>query len=198
MPTGIPPSNSIVSSIGSGAADGVCRPFVDVGGRSDPGVLEHAGLDRSAPQVDVDRVGRSLGDRDVDPALRRVVDLLLARQAHADAHRRDDLEARIEGMDGDVEPDLVVALARAAVGDRVGALAGGHLDQELRDQRPGERRGERVCPLVQGVRLEMRPHEIGHEPLAGIHDIGTRRARRDRPALDARRGATRRRHRRSG
>ena len=47
----------------------------------------------------------------------------VAGHAHADAHRGDDLEPRIERLDGDVEADLVVALAGAAVGDGVGALA---------------------------------------------------------------------------
>ena len=60
-------------------------------------------------------------------------------------------------MRRDIEPDLVVALAGAAVGDRVGALALGDLDEELRDQRPGERGGQRVGALVERVRLEVRP-----------------------------------------
>ena len=82
-------------------------------------------------------------DRDLDAALDGVVDLLLARQAHAHAHRRDDLQLGVERADRDVEADLVVALAGAAVGDRVGALALRDLDQQLGDERPGERRGER-------------------------------------------------------
>ena len=109
-----------------------------------------------------------------------VVDLLVARQAHPDAHRGDDLEARVEGVDGDVEADLVVALAGAAVGDRVGALALGDLDEQLRDQRPGERRGQRIGALVERVRLEVRPDEIGDEPLARVDDVGPRRAGRHR------------------
>ncbi len=138
----------------------VDRPLVDVGRRRDPGVLEDAGLDRAAPQVHVDGVGRRLRDGDLDPALGRVVDLLLARQAHPHAHRGDDLQPRVEGVDGHVEADLVVALAGAAVGDRVGALALGDLDEQLGDERPGERRRERVDALVQRVRLEVGPDEV--------------------------------------
>ena len=129
--------------------------------------------------------GRGLGDRDLDAALVRVVDLLVAGQAHPDAHRRDDLEPRIERVRRDIEADLVVALAGAAVGDRVGALALGDLDEELRDQRPGERGGQRVGALVERVGLEVRPDEVGHEALAGIDDVGARRAGRHRPLLDA-------------
>ena len=70
-------------------------------------------------------------------------------------------------MDGDVEADLVVALAGAAVGDRVGALSLGDLDQELGDERPGERRGQRVDALVERVGLEGRVAEVGDEVLRG-------------------------------
>ena len=86
---------------------------------------------------------------------------------------------------GDVEADLVVALAGAAVGDRVGALALGDLDEELGDQRPGERRGQRVGALVERVGLEVRPDEVGHEALAGVDDVGARRAGGHRPGFDA-------------
>ena len=139
-----------------GRVAGRDRPLVGVGRRGDPRVLEHAGLARAAPDVDVDRVRRRLRDRDLDAPLLRVVDLLVARQAHAHAHRRDDLEARVEGVDRDVEPHLVVALAGAPVRDRVRALALRDLDQELRDQRPGERGRQRVDALVQRVRLQRR------------------------------------------
>ena len=89
-------------------------------------------------------------------------------------------------MRRDIEADLVVALAGAAVGDRVGALALGDLDEELRDQRPGERRGQRIRALVERVRLEVRPDVIGDEPLARVDDIGPRRAGRHRARLDPR------------
>src|SRR4030065_641857 len=69
----------------------------------------------SAREVGVDRVGRGLGDGDLDAAGLRVFDLLVAREAHAHAHRRDHLQGGVEGVDGDIEADLVVALAGAAV-----------------------------------------------------------------------------------
>ena len=88
-------------------------------------------------------------------------------------------------MGGDVEADLVVALAGAAVGHGVRAFALGDLDQELGDQRPGQGGRQRIGALVQRVCLEMRPDEVGHESLAGIDDIGARRAGRDGAGLDA-------------
>ncbi len=39
------------------------------------------------------------------------------------AHGRHDFELRVEALHGDVEANLVVALARAAVGDGVASLA---------------------------------------------------------------------------
>ena len=125
-----------------------------------------------------------------------VVDLLVARQAHPDAHRRDDLEPRVEGVDRDVEADLVVALAGAAVGDGVGALALGDLDQELGDQRPGEGGGQRVGALVERVRLEVRPDEVGDEPLAARRRRRRATRRPTSPAARRPRAASRRRRRR--
>src|SRR4029079_13490319 len=107
------------------------------GRRLDPWVREDSRLARPAPEVDVDRVRRGFRDRDLDPALDREVDSLVASQPNPAPHRGDDLEPRVEGVDGDVEPDLVVALAGAAVGDRVGALASGDLDEDLGDHGPG-------------------------------------------------------------
>ena len=160
-------------------------PFVGVGRRRDPGVLEDAGLARAAPQVHVDRVRRRLRDRDLDPALDRRT--RSPGRGTGPSRRASGRRPRapVEGVDGDVEPDLVVALAGAAVGDRVGALALGDLDEQLGDQRPGQRRRERIDALVERVRLEMRPDEVRDEPLARVDHVGPRRAGAHRPALDA-------------
>ena len=84
-------------------------------------VLDPAALRAAAPEVVVDRVRRRLGAAlDRDPVLARVRDLLVA--AHRPrAHRRDHLQLGRERGDGALDPHLVVALAGAAVGDRVAA-----------------------------------------------------------------------------
>ena len=87
-------------------------------------------------------------------------------------------------MGGDVEADLVVALAGAAVGDRVGAFLVGDLDQQLGDHRSGHGRGQRVDALVQGAGLDVRPAEVTHEPLASVDDVGARRAGADGSPID--------------
>ena len=114
-----------------GRCDG---PLVRIGRWRDPRVLEGTGFARAAPQVDVDRVGRLFRDRDLDAALGGVVDLLVAGEPHPDAHRRNDLEPRVQGVRRDVEADLVVALAGAAVRDGVGILLRRDLDEELGDE----------------------------------------------------------------
>ena len=55
-------------------------------------------------------------------------------------------------------------------------FARGDLDEQLGDERPGERGGQRVGALVQRVGLEVRPDEVGHEALARIHDVRAGRA----------------------
>ena len=116
-------------------------------------------------------VGRRPGAGDLDAAFDGVVDLLLAGQAHAHPHGSDDLQPGVEGVDRDVEADLVVALAGAAVGDRVRALPVGDLDQQLRDERPRQRGGQGVDALVPGIRLEAGEHEVAHEALTPVHDV---------------------------
>ena len=108
-------------------------------------VLDPATLRGAAPEVVVDRVGRDLGAAlDRDAVLAGVGDLLLAAHLPG-AHRRDRLQLRRQGRHRGLDPHLVVALAGAAVGDRVAAAAARVLDRELGDQRPAESGEERVA-----------------------------------------------------
>ena len=163
---------------------GIDGPAVDVFARRCPGIFEDAGLDRAAPQVDVDRVDRVLGDRDLDVAGLGVLDLLLAAQTHADAHRGDDSQRWVQGVGGDVEADLIVALAGAAVRDRVGAFLVSDLDEELGDHRAGHGRGQRVDALVERPGLYVRPAEVAHEAVAAVDDISAAGAGADGAAID--------------
>jgi hypothetical protein len=147
-------------------------------------ILDPAALGRAAPEVVVDRVGRLLGaalDRDAVPA--RVRNLLFAAHLPA-AHRRDDLELRREREHGRLDAHLVVALAGASVGDRVAAVAAGVLDRELRDERPPERREQRIGQPVDRVGLDRGDDEVAGELLARIDDLGGDRAELQRLAPD--------------
>ena len=141
-------------------------------------VLDRAALRRAPPEVVVDRIrGRGLVRAlDRDPVLARVGDLLLA--AHLPlADRREHLELGVERGDRAVDPDLVVALAGAAVGDRVAAGRARVLDRELCDQRPGERREQRIAAAVQRVRLDRRQDVVAGELLASRRRGSSRRRR---------------------
>ena len=175
--TGSPRSNSI--SIVCGLVGRLLRRRDDlehVVARRLGQVLDRPALGRAAPDVVVDRVRRHLGAAlDRDAVLARVGDLLLAPHLPA-AHRRDDLHLRVERRDGRLDPDLVVALAGAAVRDRVAAGLARLLDGELRDQRPAERREERIAAAVERVRLDRRQHVVARELLLRVDDQAVERA----------------------
>ena len=110
-----------------------------------------------------------------DAVLARVLDLLLAAHLPA-AHRRDDLQLGRERHDRGLDPHLVVALAGAAVGDRVAARLARLLHRDLRDQRPAERGEERVAAAVEGVGLDRRQHVVVGELLARVDHVALERA----------------------
>ena len=88
------------------------------------------------------------------------------------AHGGDDLQAGVEGDDADVESDLVVAFARAAVGDVLGALLLGDLDELLRDEGPADGGAQRIDVLVEGVSLQGGPYVLVDELVADLDEVG--------------------------
>ncbi len=147
-------------------------------------VLDPAPLRGAAPEVVVDRVRRDLGAAlDRDPVLAGVGDLLLAAHLPG-ADRGDRLQLRRQGGDGGLDPHLVVALAGAAVGDRVAAAAARVFDRELGDQRPAEGGEERVAVAVDGVGADRRRQELGGEALARVDDVALESAEPARLGLD--------------
>ena len=137
--------------------------------RRHPRILEDPGLDRAAEEVGIDRVGRGVRLHHRDAPLERVGDLLVARP-HPVAERGDDAHPRIGRAQGDLEPELVVALAGAAVDDCVGPEVvrdGGH---SLGDHRAGERGDQRVLALVERVGLQGFGHLDSGEFLPQVGD----------------------------
>src|SRR6266480_3429069 len=122
---------------------GLARDGVHLLGGLDPRIFEDPALDRSSPQVLVDRVRAVLAHADRDAVLRRVLDRVLPRQA-PDPHGREHLEVRRERSRRYFEPHLVVALSCTAVRDRVRIVLTGGADQMPRDDRPRQCRDERV------------------------------------------------------
>ena len=88
------------------------------------------------------------------------------------AHRGDDLQVGGERLEGDVEADLVVALAGAAVGDGLGLVLAGGIDHQLGDERPAQRGGQRILALVHGAGHQGGPDEAIDEQVAGVDGDG--------------------------
>src|SRR3954453_2095494 len=103
---------------------------------------------REMPEVAVARVWILLRDRHGDAARGGVIDGVFARDDVPLAPRRDDIQLRRERLIGELETNLIVALAGAAV--REGVAAGGERDLDLlaRDQRARGGRAEEVVLLV--------------------------------------------------
>ena len=87
------------------------------------------------------------------------------------APRRDHLDVGLQRVIGQLEADLVVALAGGAVGDGIGAGLQRDLDLMLGDQRPRDRGAEQVLALVERVGAEHREDEVPHELFAHVLDV---------------------------
>ena len=155
----------------------------DVLGRRRPGILQRPGLDGAPPQVVVDRVRLAAPHRHMDPVLLGIRDLLAAGHAPV-ADRGQHRHVGGKRRHRRLEAHLVVPLAGAAVRDGARASLPRHRHQMTGDQRPRERRHQRVAALVEGARLQHRQHELVRELVAGVHDHRLGSARRGCPRLD--------------
>src|SRR3970282_1609784 len=99
-----------------------------------------------------------------------ILEKLLARGEVPLPPRRDHADPGVERVIGELEAHLVVALAGAAVRDRVRADPVRDLDLALGDQRPRDRGAEQVLALVLGVGPEHGEDEVAHELLAQVVD----------------------------
>ena len=103
--------------------------------------------------------------------LLRVADLFVARHAPL-ADGRDDLHVGRERLYRHIEAHLVVALAGAAMRHITGAFLARVIHQQLGDEWPRQRRGQRIDVLVQRARLERREHELTYELLFRVGNEG--------------------------
>ena len=87
-------------------------------------------------------------------------------------HGRDDLQFRREGFGGELETDLIVAFAGAAVRDGIGAEFFGELHLALREKRARERCAQKIFMFVHGSGAQRGPDVTGDEFLAQIFDVG--------------------------
>ena len=152
-------------------------------------VLERAALVGEVPEVAVARVRIFLRHRHGDAVRGGVVDRVLARDDVPLAPRRDDLQLRRERLIGELEAHLIVALAGAAVRERVAAGRQRDLDLLARDERPRDRRAEQVVALVDRAGLQHREEVVGRELFLRVDEMEVARAGRcafcARPAVSS-------------
>ena len=137
-----------------------------------PGILQVTALDGATPQVVVDGIGvvvGTLGDRHVVGV--GVGDLVRTALQIPLTNRGDNLELGVEGLDGGLKTDLVVALAGAAVGDIGGAELVSDLDELLGKQRTGQSGKQRVLILVHGVGGDGLGQELIGELIAQVEHL---------------------------
>src|SRR5579862_5893132 len=157
--------------------------------RVKPRVFQDAALETYVQEVAIHRIRllRRGGDGDV-VLLRERDHLRAARELAAEPllpPRRDDLQFRRQRRRRQFEANLVVALARGAVGHRVRLFLAGYLDHPLGDERAGDAGAEVILVLVKSVRLEHREDEVPGELLPQILDVTPRRAGVERLRFEA-------------
>ena len=139
-------------------------------------------------QVRVDRERRiaALVLRDRDLVLFGELDQPRARGEVPFAPRCDHRHVGLERVIGQLEANLVVALAGRAVRHRIGADLLGDLDLLLGDQRARDRRAEQILSLVDRVGAEHRKHVVADELLAQVLDEDVLRLDAEQDRLVAR------------
>ncbi|TIA03603.1 Bystin-domain-containing protein [Aureobasidium pullulans] len=153
-----------------GSLGGVDGQLPHVLGGSDVGVLEDTGLVTAVGQVLVHAPGLALCAGDGDAGLLGVVEEILATlEAVVEdgvAPWGNDLDGGLQGVEGQLEADLVVALTGAAVRDGETALLLGDGNLGAGNDGTGKRN-----VLVDGIALDSGPAELLDELLAEILNV---------------------------
>ena len=140
----------------------------DVLGRLRPGVLEDSALVRAVEQVAVAAIRLLWVCVDHDPVRLRVGNQVCPPFEVPAPPRSEHLHARLEGVVGELEAHLIVALAGGAVGDGVGTFLLHDAELVLGDHRPGQRCPEKILTLVDSVGTHGREDEVGDELVAEV------------------------------
>ena len=122
------------------------------------------------PQVLILGVVGFLVDLQRDVVRLCVLDLLFTAVQLPETPRSDDVHLRCKCVDGQLETNLIVALAGAAVADSIRALLEGNINDALCNDRAGERGTQQVL-LVGGAGLHGRDDVVINEILGQILDV---------------------------
>ena len=115
---------------------------------------------RNMPQVPVSTIDLFFGCWDRDVVLSRVLDGILSRPNLPLAPGRNHLHFRSQGLVGELEPDLVVPFACAAVRQRIATCPFSHLYLGLSEQGTGNGGTQQVFVLVDGTRTNQWPQVV--------------------------------------
>ena len=122
------------------------------------------------PQVLVLGVVSLLVDLQRNVVCFRILDLLLTAVQFPETPRSDDVHLRCKCMNSQLETNLIVALAGAAVADRVSAFLQRDINNTLCDDRTSERGAQQVL-LVGCACLHGRDDVVVHELFGQILDV---------------------------
>ena len=101
----------------------------------------------------------------------RIVDFFITGLNIPDSPRCNNLHIRAECLNGQLEANLIVALAGAAVADRICALFHGNLSNSLCDNRSCKGCAEQILALIDSARLDGREHIIVDKFIGEILNI---------------------------
>ena len=157
--------------------------LVGGGGAIIPSVLERAGFEGDVEEVPVHGVGLALGSLHVDIVLLTIGDHF--GTAGEFFTKRivtpwgDHFNVRREGIERELEADLVVSFSGGAVGDGVSAFGKGNIEHTFDDARAGDGGSKEVAAFVDGVGLEHRENVVGSELFLEIADVALGSAGRE-------------------
>ena len=134
------------------------------------GIFETAAFVREMPNVAIAAVNVGGGLLDGNFVRASVGNRVFARENFPFAPGSDDLQFGAERFVGELEADLVVSLAGAAVGDSIGAVLERDFDLPFGDDGARERRAEQILVLVDRASAKRGPNILGDELFAEILD----------------------------
>jgi hypothetical protein len=129
-------------------------------------------------------LGRGNGNAMLLSIVKQVLPALEAITELGQPPWRDDLNGRLEGVESELEADLVVALASAAVGDELAAFLLCDADLCASNDWASQAGSEEVSAFVRGIALDSAEAELLNELLLEVEDDHLQRTDLERLLLD--------------
>jgi len=126
------------------------------------------------PQVAVAAVAVGMVEGKIDALALAVFDFIFTGLELPDvghAPRSDDADVRSQGLDAELETDLVISLAGCAVADRGRVFLAGNFDQLLGDGRTCHRRAEEIFIFIDSTCFDARHDVVFREVVGDVFNI---------------------------